>query len=118
MFALQASAVAGEFSGGADDSVAGDDDSDRVCSVGCSDRSDGLWSPHFYGQLRIAECGPGGDGAKVLPNFIVEVGSLGIRGDLVNRGEVAFEVGKERFSDFVGRFAFFEGVSGAESSVV
>lgn len=66
-FAVEAAAVAGEFSRGADDAVAGDDDGEKVVSVGAADGARGCGGGDGGGLLAVGAGFAGGDGAEVGP---------------------------------------------------
>ena len=53
--AFNATAVSGEGSVGADDAVAGDDDGDRIGSIGCADGANSVRMADVLSELSIRE---------------------------------------------------------------
>ena len=88
LFSVEAPAVAGEGSVGADGSVAGDEDGYGVGSAGGAYGSDGIWASDSGGELGVALGGSGGDFAEGLPDPLLEGGSLDVEGKVSGLGGV------------------------------
>ena len=87
-FSVEAPAVPGESSVGADGSVAGNEDGYGVGSAGGSYGPYRGWASDLGGQLSVALGGSGGDFAQGLPDPLLEGGSPDVEGQVSGLGGV------------------------------
>jgi len=75
-FTPETAGVADEIAFGADDAVAGDDDSDIVLAIGGGGGADRLGIAETAGHLEIADGLTKGDGGELVPDALLEGGAV------------------------------------------
>ena len=82
---MESAGISAQFAAFSNDAVAGNDDRQRIASIGCSDGANGGWTTDVCSQLGVAPRCAARNFSQRVPDSLLERRSAGIKWDMVER---------------------------------